>query len=203
MASAWEFRQDGSEPESPGSAAPPVLLITTIDIGDGESRNIELREGDDPHTSALAFCELWALPPAVVEPLAEHLREHLETALLREEDYYSASPSPPSLLNRAQQRRPQVEEKGDEDEEDEEEEGHGSRATILAPPRPSGSPSQRSRGVCRAPSALPPPSLSDQYRTPLGAVDAPTRPRTAEDLALPLLASAPLPPPGSAPSRLA
>lgn len=68
------------EGEAAELAAPPVLLITTIDIGEGETRNIELRQGDDPLTCARLFCECHALPPAIVEPLAEHLRQHLAAA---------------------------------------------------------------------------------------------------------------------------
>ena len=39
-----------------------VLLVTTVDIGDGKSGRIEIREGDVPEDAAREFCRTYGLP---------------------------------------------------------------------------------------------------------------------------------------------
>lgn len=56
----------------------PVLLVTTVDIGDGQSGKIEVREGDDPVDAARDFCVRYGLPESIVGPLALHIQENIE-----------------------------------------------------------------------------------------------------------------------------
>jgi hypothetical protein len=58
----------------------PLVLVTTVDIGEGRSGSIELREGDDPRAVALRFCAAHGLPDAVADPLLHHMLENLERA---------------------------------------------------------------------------------------------------------------------------
>lgn len=54
-----------------------VLLVTTVDIGEGKKGRIEIREGDDPTGAARQFCQVHGLPDTIVEPLTLHIHEHL------------------------------------------------------------------------------------------------------------------------------
>lgn len=56
----------------------PVLLVTTVDIGDGVTGRVEVRLGDDPEDAARAFCATNGLPESVVLPLAAHLQSNLD-----------------------------------------------------------------------------------------------------------------------------
>lgn len=56
----------------------PVLLVTTVDIGEGVTGRVEVRLGDDPEDAARAFCAANGLPESVVMPLALHLQSNLE-----------------------------------------------------------------------------------------------------------------------------
>ncbi|KAI8475815.1 MAG: hypothetical protein J3K34DRAFT_478827 [Monoraphidium minutum] len=58
----------------------PLILITTVDIGDGNSDLIEVRQGDDPFDLAAAFVAKHNLPPAITEALSQHLRDNLQQA---------------------------------------------------------------------------------------------------------------------------
>ncbi len=40
----------------------PILLVTTVDIGDGKAGKIEIREGDNPVEAAREFCRQYGLP---------------------------------------------------------------------------------------------------------------------------------------------
>ncbi|GBF97125.1 hypothetical protein Rsub_10136 [Raphidocelis subcapitata] len=62
-----------------------LILITTVDIGEGNSDKIEVRAGDDPLDLARAFVHKHALPEAVVEALAQHLHENLRQAAAAQE----------------------------------------------------------------------------------------------------------------------
>lgn len=55
----------------------PLLLVTTVDIGDGKADRIEVRQGDVPLEVANAFVAKHNLPTAVVPRLAMHLEENL------------------------------------------------------------------------------------------------------------------------------
>jgi hypothetical protein len=55
----------------------PLLLVTTVDIGDGKADRIEVRQGDVPLDVASAFVTKHGLPTAVVPRLAMHLEENL------------------------------------------------------------------------------------------------------------------------------
>jgi hypothetical protein len=56
---------------------PPLLLVTTVDIGDGQADRIEVRLGDVPLEVASAFVAKHGLPPPVIPRLAMHLEENL------------------------------------------------------------------------------------------------------------------------------
>jgi hypothetical protein len=62
-----------------------LILITTVDIGEGNSDKIEVRAGDDPLDLAHAFVNKHALPEAVVEALAQHLHDNLRQAAAAQE----------------------------------------------------------------------------------------------------------------------
>jgi hypothetical protein len=59
---------------------PALILITTVDIGDGKSDLIEVRQGDEPMDLARAFVQKHSLPAAITEALAQHLRDNLREA---------------------------------------------------------------------------------------------------------------------------
>jgi hypothetical protein len=61
-----------------------ILLLTTVDIGDGRSAKIEVREGDDPLVIAAMFCQENGLPDGIVGHLAVHILENLAQAVLEE-----------------------------------------------------------------------------------------------------------------------
>jgi hypothetical protein len=58
----------------------PIILVTTVDIGEGQSDCIEVRQGDDPLDLARAFVNKHALPIAITDALAQHLRDNLQEA---------------------------------------------------------------------------------------------------------------------------
>jgi hypothetical protein len=70
-------RDSSASPSPRPQRAPPLLLVTTVDIGEGRSDRIEVRQGDVPLQVAAAFVAKHALPPAVVPRLAMHLEENL------------------------------------------------------------------------------------------------------------------------------
>lgn len=55
----------------------PLLLVTTVDIGEGKSDKIEVREGDEPMDVAQAFVVKHKLPQAIIPRLALHLEDNL------------------------------------------------------------------------------------------------------------------------------
>ena len=81
-ASSYEQYSDLAEEEQPGDLG-PVVLITTIDISPGVAEAVELRKNDDPVVVARRFCELHNMPEQICEPLAKHLTEHYEKALVK------------------------------------------------------------------------------------------------------------------------
>ena len=57
-----------------------IVLLTTVDIRPGVSRVLQLRQGDSPSSVAACFVQQNSLPEAVLRPLTEHLRQHLNLA---------------------------------------------------------------------------------------------------------------------------
>lgn len=55
----------------------PLLLVTTVDIGEGQSDRIEVRKGDDTMGVARAFVVKHSLPQAIIPRLALHLEDNL------------------------------------------------------------------------------------------------------------------------------
>lgn len=64
---------------------PPIILITTVDIGGGLSDTIELRKGEDPTVAARTFCEKHGLPSHIVGHLTQHILDNLSRAKLEEQ----------------------------------------------------------------------------------------------------------------------
>jgi hypothetical protein len=67
--------------QGPSTLASPTsqpILVTTVDLGDGQSASIAILDGDDPREAAHRFCREHSLPDAIVEPLVLHLLENLE-----------------------------------------------------------------------------------------------------------------------------
>lgn len=60
-----------------GSSQQPLLLVTTVDIGEGMSDRIEVRKGDDSMEVARAFVVKHSLPQAIIPRLAMHLEDNL------------------------------------------------------------------------------------------------------------------------------
>eukprot|EP00983_Pelagomonas_calceolata_P038750 1136908-Pelagomonas_calceolata.AAC.4 len=69
-----------SPPQYQQQELPPVILITTVDIGGGKSDCIELRKGGDPTSAARTFCEKHSLPPHIIAPLTQHILDNLSKA---------------------------------------------------------------------------------------------------------------------------
>ncbi|KAF5842487.1 hypothetical protein DUNSADRAFT_6731 [Dunaliella salina] len=96
---------------APQQELPPVILITTVDIGGGKSDCIELRKGGDPTSAARTFCEKHSLPPHIIAPLTQHILDNLSKAKQQESLRHSGettpqappSDSPPSYEEEAQQ----------------------------------------------------------------------------------------------------
>jgi hypothetical protein len=75
-----DYEEEHGQAESvDGSAAgrQPLLLVTTVDIGEGRSDRIEVRVGDVPMDVARKFVIKHGLPPAIIPRLAVHLEENL------------------------------------------------------------------------------------------------------------------------------
>jgi hypothetical protein len=64
---------------------PPVLLITTVDIGGGRSDRIEVRAGENTLSAARRFCAKHGLPEEVIEPLSRHLIDNLSSLVAKKE----------------------------------------------------------------------------------------------------------------------
>jgi len=62
------------------SGVAPLILITTVDIGDGQCDKIEVREGDEPVDLARVFVHKHSLPEDIIPALAQHLVENLKEA---------------------------------------------------------------------------------------------------------------------------
>jgi hypothetical protein len=60
---------------------PALLLVTTVDLVNGEQDQIELHEGEQPRDAAQKFCEAHGLPEAVVQPLVQHILTSLESSM--------------------------------------------------------------------------------------------------------------------------
>jgi hypothetical protein len=69
-----------------GETQPALLLITTVDLGNGEQDQIELHEGEQPHDAAQKFCEAHGLPEAVVQPLVQHILSSLELSMVSQQE---------------------------------------------------------------------------------------------------------------------
>jgi hypothetical protein len=74
-----EYEEHGPAESVDGSVAgrQPLLLVTTVDIGEGRSDRIEVRVGDVPMDVAREFVIKHGLPPAIIPRLAVHLEENL------------------------------------------------------------------------------------------------------------------------------
>jgi hypothetical protein len=75
-----EYQEEHGPTESVNSSAAgrqPLLLVTTVDIGEGRSDRIEVRVGDVPMDVAREFVIKHGLPPAIIPRLAVHLEENL------------------------------------------------------------------------------------------------------------------------------
>lgn len=75
-----EVAPDGGSSPGIADASNPIVLITTVDVGEGRTERIEIRQRDEPAELARAFCHKHGLPPTIVAPLAHHLIENLRQA---------------------------------------------------------------------------------------------------------------------------
>ena len=60
-----------------------MLLITTVDIGEGRSDKITVYAGDDTAVVAAAFVAKHGLPTAIQGPLEQHILENLAAQALK------------------------------------------------------------------------------------------------------------------------
>ncbi|DBA68546.1 TPA: hypothetical protein ACH3X2_013610 [Trebouxia sp. C0005] len=79
-AGTHEFALPAQDQSSGGTSEKPIILITTVDIGEGRTDQITLREGDSPQDAALAFCQGHALDKGIAGPLARHIQGNLDRA---------------------------------------------------------------------------------------------------------------------------
>ncbi|DBA69215.1 TPA: hypothetical protein ACH3X2_013046 [Trebouxia sp. C0005] len=79
-AGTHEFALPAQDQSSGGTSEKPIILITTVDIGEGRTDRITLREGDSPQDAALAFCQGHALDKGIAGPLARHIQGNLDRA---------------------------------------------------------------------------------------------------------------------------
>eukprot|EP00873_Tetraselmis_striata_P024111 jgi/Tetstr1/444375/TSEL_032265.t2 len=108
--SSWEEQPErGAEPSggtlNETTGEPPVLLITTVDIGEGRSDRIEVRAGENTTDAARRFCAKHGLPDAVVEPLSRHLIDNL-SSLARTQGVSDKPSRMPKMRSSAPTRRP-------------------------------------------------------------------------------------------------
>jgi hypothetical protein len=68
--------------EAAGASGRNIVLVTTVDVGDGRSKTIEMRRSDDPAIVARDFAAKNGIPASIVKQLAAHLEEHFREALL-------------------------------------------------------------------------------------------------------------------------
>ena len=65
----------GVSPENEGSRL--TLLSITVEIEDGCSGHIQMKEGDSAEGVAIAFCRDYSLPDDFVAPLTEHILHNI------------------------------------------------------------------------------------------------------------------------------
>ena len=66
---------------TPAKAAGNVILVMTVEISEGVSDTIEVKENDSPVTLAQNFCAKNSLPDKVVGPLTAHIENNLSRVL--------------------------------------------------------------------------------------------------------------------------
>ena len=64
----------------PFSSTPPLVLLTTVDVGGGRVESITVTDGDDLAAAAASFCAERGLPASVRAALAAHLASNLGAA---------------------------------------------------------------------------------------------------------------------------
>jgi hypothetical protein len=78
----WAGIDGSAEAGCASGRSDSVLLVTTVDVGEGLSKTIEMRRSDDPEIVAKDFAAKNGIPASIVKPLAAHLEEHFREALL-------------------------------------------------------------------------------------------------------------------------
>lgn len=78
---AAEFAHSVVQNHWPSEDTRPVVLKVTVEVSVDKSDTILIREGDDPEQLAAELCERHRLQPALVAPLAQHIRENLVQAV--------------------------------------------------------------------------------------------------------------------------
>ncbi|KAJ4456378.1 hypothetical protein PAPYR_8418 [Paratrimastix pyriformis] len=63
-----------------------VVLLMTVDIGDGRKEVIKVHSGDEPHDLAVAFCRQHQLADLVIDPLTAHIEQNLPKSHLTPEE---------------------------------------------------------------------------------------------------------------------
>eukprot|EP00742_Colponemidia_sp_Colp-10_P009455 GILJ01010311.1.p1 GENE.GILJ01010311.1~~GILJ01010311.1.p1 ORF type:complete len:848 (-),score=134.53 GILJ01010311.1:87-2630(-) len=64
-------------PKEKERAKPRVILIMTVEIGDGKRDTIKVHAGDHPRVLAENFCHKHSLSADLLEPLTEHIRSNV------------------------------------------------------------------------------------------------------------------------------
>ena len=85
---------------APRSSSPPLVLLTTVDVGGGRMESVTVTDGDDVVAAAAAFCGRHGLPPSVAAPLTAHLESNLASARAARGRSASASPAAAAVADR-------------------------------------------------------------------------------------------------------
>ncbi len=78
---------------SPSNKKHKVILLMTVDIGDGRLDTIKIHDDDEHESLARTFIQKHQLGPDVLEPLTEHIRQNVEALLARQSKSSAASGS--------------------------------------------------------------------------------------------------------------
>ena len=95
----WPYVASPAVASSHRGSGAPVVLLMTVEIGDGRAGHIEMREADDPEEVARAFVAVHGLEDGVTGPLAQHIRDNLAAATRansRSSTYSRDSAPPPA-----------------------------------------------------------------------------------------------------------
>ena len=81
-----------------------VLLIMTVEIGDGRSAAIKVHEGDTAQNLAEQFCVEHSLSTSIVPPLSDHIQQHVSAVIAQREAEGKQESSAPNTARAKEQK---------------------------------------------------------------------------------------------------